>query len=562
MSGVGMESRPNGPALVLRRQATAFTWVSIAVIVASLLLVARQLPIGSALEALEGWIKGLGLLGPLVFGMIYVLAVVLMAPASVLTLAGGAFFGLLVGTITVSLASTIGAAFAFLVSRYLARDAVARKFGRQPKFAAIDRAIGENGWKIVALLRLSPAVPFNLQNYLYGLTGIRFWTYVLTSWIAMLPGTFLYVYLGYAGRVGLEAAASGERSRTPAEWGMIVVGLLATAAVTVYVTRLARRAMEQKGELAKIETQAETDQKDPEVSTETEVAGQNRWPWRPTIAAALAVLAISVAVTVQVKLNVFENLVMGLFGPPQVTLKEVYESKPDGPSFEHSGFDTVVKEYVQPGGWVDYQALLKDSEPLDAYIETLANAPFDDFGRNEKLALLMNAYNAFTLKLILEHYPIDSIQSIPTDKRWEAQRWRIGPHTWSLNQIEHEQIRPKFVEPRIHFALVCAAVGCPPLRTEAFEADRLEEQLEDQTRYVHTHDRWFQITPDARAVGLTSLYKWYGGDFEQVAGSVLDYAARYVPELKQAIDSGRHPDIQWLEYDWTLNSVENKEKVR
>ena len=113
---------------------------------------------------------------------------------------------------------------------------------RNRRFGAIDRAIGEAGWKIVALLRLSPAVPVNLQNSLYGLTPIRFWPYVLTSWIAMLPGTFLYIYLGHV----TGTALGGDRTRTTGEWVMLVVGLLATVVVTVYITRLARRKLNEE----------------------------------------------------------------------------------------------------------------------------------------------------------------------------------------------------------------------------------------------------------------------------------------------------------------------------
>ncbi len=227
----------------IRRHATMMIWIALAILAAGLLLIGRQVPVGPALIELETWVAGLGPWGPVVFGLIYVAAVVLLVPASVLTLIAGALFGLGVGTIVVSLSSTLGAALSFLIARYLARDAIARRLSQTPRFAAIDRAIAENGWKIVAMLRLSPAVPFNIQNYLYGLTGIRFWPYVLTSWIAMLPGTFLYVYLGHAGRIGLEAASGGgTRTRGPAEWGMLAVGLLATVAVTIYLTRLARRA--------------------------------------------------------------------------------------------------------------------------------------------------------------------------------------------------------------------------------------------------------------------------------------------------------------------------------
>lgn len=228
------------------RYLPAIKWVSAAVILVSVALLLRQLPVGSAVQSLESWINNLGIWGPLVFGLIYAAAVVALMPGSALTLAAGALFGLAGGTVVASLASTTGAALAFLISRYLARDRLAAKLHHYPKFDAVDRAIAANGWKIVAMLRLSPAVPFNLQNYLYGATGIPFWTCVLTSWLAMLPGTFLYVYLGHVGRESLEAAAGGvQRSRSPAEWVLLSVGLLATVAVTVYLTHLARHALRQ-----------------------------------------------------------------------------------------------------------------------------------------------------------------------------------------------------------------------------------------------------------------------------------------------------------------------------
>jgi hypothetical protein len=137
-----------------------------------LLVLAHRVPLSPMIGSFEVWIKRLGIWGPLVYGLIYVAAVVALAPASALTLAAGALFGLVVGTVTASLASTTGAALAFLIARYLARDAVARKLGGDPRFEAVDRAIARNGWIIVALLRLSPVIPFNLQNYVYGLTGI------------------------------------------------------------------------------------------------------------------------------------------------------------------------------------------------------------------------------------------------------------------------------------------------------------------------------------------------------------------------------------------------------
>lgn len=253
-----------------------------------------------------------------------------------------------------------------------------------------------------------------------------------------------------------------------------------------------------------------------------------------------------------------EKVTVNLFGPPQVTLTESYEETPDGPSFDHSALDSLLARHVAAGGWVDYDGLQSDREELDRYIESVAAAPFDNLGRNEKLALLINSYNAFTLRLILDHYPLASIQDIPSSQRWDDVRWNLGGNTWSLNQIEHEQIRPKFREPRIHFALVCAAVGCPPLRAEAYRAEQIEAQLQDQAEFVHRHKTWFEFDTSHGDLHLTRLYQWYGGDFEQVIeGSVKQYAARYSPELRQALAEGQEPAIQWLEYDWRLNGKRN-----
>lgn len=252
-----------------------------------------------------------------------------------------------------------------------------------------------------------------------------------------------------------------------------------------------------------------------------------------------------------------ERVGMRLFGPPRVIMQEAYADEDGTTTFDHSLFDRLLRGAVDEDGWVDYEGLRRDPSDLDQYIETLAAAPFDDLGRDEKLAFLINAYNAFTLRLILDYYPLQSIRDIPADKRWIDVRWRVGSRTWSLEQIEHEQIRPKFVEPRIHFALVCAAVGCPPLRNEAYTGDKLDQQLTGQLEYAHRHERWFRFEPDLGRVYLTSLYNWYAGDFEQAAGSALRFAARYAPDLKAAIDADKSPSVAFLDYDWSLNSKKN-----
>lgn len=178
--------------------------------------------------------------GALIFIAIYIVATVLLIPGSVLTLGAGAAFGLAWGSACVSIAATIGAALAFLIGRHLTRDLVARKIDRNPRFAAIDRAVAAEGWKVVALARLSPLFPFTLLNYAFGLTKVRFWHYVVASWVGMLPGTIMYVYLGSI------ANAATIRSRGTGEWILYGVGLLATVLVTIHITRLAKRALDRR----------------------------------------------------------------------------------------------------------------------------------------------------------------------------------------------------------------------------------------------------------------------------------------------------------------------------
>ncbi len=247
------------------------------------------------------------------------------------------------------------------------------------------------------------------------------------------------------------------------------------------------------------------------------------------------------------------------FGPPSVVMAEAYAESPaaSATKVDHSNFDSLLKKHVDPDGWVDYEALGKDAAQLDRYIASLADAPFDELGRDDKLALLINAYNAFTLRLILDYYPLNSIRDIPDAKRWDHKRWHLAGKTYSLNQIEHELIRAKFKEPRIHFALVCAAYSCPKLRNEAYTGERLEEQLSDQTAYTHSHPRWYKFDKRNNTLYLTALYDWYGDDFKAVAGSVLDYVADQAPEVRQAINAGQKPTIKWLDYDWKLNDTSN-----
>jgi uncharacterized membrane protein YdjX (TVP38/TMEM64 family) len=213
-------------------------WVAAAVLLAGVIVLWSVLPIGAWLEALRGWIVGLGFRGVVVFAAIYVLGAVVLAPEALLTVLAGFAYGFW-GIPIVLVAATIGAAAAFLIARYLARERVRAAMDRRRNLAAIDKAVAEDGWKIVGLLRLSPLVPFNLQNYLFGATGIPFPHFVAATFFGIIPGTALYTYFGVLG------AAAGETGRV--KWVFFAAGLAATVAVAVLIARKARQKLREVG---------------------------------------------------------------------------------------------------------------------------------------------------------------------------------------------------------------------------------------------------------------------------------------------------------------------------
>lgn len=202
----------------------------------------KFLPVNVYLTQLLDWTRGLGAWGPIVVGAFYVPACVLMLPGSIISLGAGFLFGVVTGTIAVSLGSTVGACAAFLVGRTIARDWVSQKVQGNARFAAVSDAVANEGFKIVFLTRLSPVFPFNLLNYAYGLTTVPFWKYALASWIGMFPGTVLYIYIGST--IGsLADLATGNVQGGTAQTTLKWVGFAVTILVTVLITRIARKAL-------------------------------------------------------------------------------------------------------------------------------------------------------------------------------------------------------------------------------------------------------------------------------------------------------------------------------
>src|SRR3989338_8052794 len=212
--------------------------------IALLIVAANKFNVQELLKNSLDKIQELGILGIGLFILIYLLACVLFLPGSILTLGAGAIFGVIRGSVIVSLSSTLGATCTFLIGRYLVRHWVESKIEWNPKFKAVDEAVAKEGWKIVGLTRLSPIFPFNLLNYAYGVTKVILCDYVLASWVGMMPGTVMYVYIGFL--AGDVAALGSNSTGSAAQWVIRIVGFFATVAVTIYVTKIAKKALEEK----------------------------------------------------------------------------------------------------------------------------------------------------------------------------------------------------------------------------------------------------------------------------------------------------------------------------
>jgi uncharacterized membrane protein YdjX (TVP38/TMEM64 family) len=222
----------------------ALKWIAALLLLAAFIALMLLLPMKEWINTAYAWIEGLGFWAPFAFILFYASLTVLLVSGGILTLLAGGTFGLLKGTLIVVVASNLGAAAAFLIGRYLARDWVTKKIEHHPTFNAIDQAVGQEGWKIVALTRLSPVFPFVFLNYAFGLTKVRFIDYLSASLVGMLPGTVMYVYLGSLAKAGIE----GE-GKTPGQWSLYFLGLLATIAVTILITRKARAVLNKKTHL-------------------------------------------------------------------------------------------------------------------------------------------------------------------------------------------------------------------------------------------------------------------------------------------------------------------------
>lgn len=231
----------------------------------------------------------------------------------------------------------------------------------------------------------------------------------------------------------------------------------------------------------------------------------------------------------------------------------------------HDAYDAVLKAYVTDDGWVDY-ARLKADQALDPYLEALAQANPDTLSEAGQVAFWINAYNAFTLKLVVDHYPVSSIRRItPTGipisipfihSPFQIRFAEVAGDTVSLDHIEHDILRKHYDEPRIHFALVCAARSCPKLRREAYRGDRLDAQLDDQARSFLEDPTKNRVDDDDGTIHLSSIFNWFRGDFASSRAGLQAYLAQYFDgQVREKLENGAYR-IRYLDYDWTLNDID------
>jgi hypothetical protein len=226
--------------------------------------------------------------------------------------------------------------------------------------------------------------------------------------------------------------------------------------------------------------------------------------------------------------------------------------------FDHSALDRLLEKYVTPDGvrYREWSADDGDRKALDEYVARLADGRPSGLPSPDALAFWIDAYNALTLQLILDHYPVKSIKDIGSP--WKKTLITVEGRDLSLNGIENDVIRKQWSEPRIHFALNCASVSCPPLRAEAYTGAMLDTQLEEQTRAFLADPAFNRLDAGDGTLHLSKVFQWYREDFEHEDRELADWVQPYFPELRGR--EGRDPKIDFGGYDWDLNEAAEKEE--
>ncbi|WP_411280217.1 DUF547 domain-containing protein [Gemmatimonas sp.] len=425
-----------------------------------------------------------------IFVVAYAVVATIGLPALPLTLAGGAIFGVAAGIALTWLGATLGATGAYLLARTLGGDALRRLLGSRA--GTLDRLLGDGAFLTMLRLRLIPVVPFNALNFGAGLAGVRLSHYIAATAIGILPGTSVYTYFADSLLAGTEGA------RQTAFIRVAIAGVLLLA--LSYAPALAKRA-----------------------------------GWISLLVISLATAAVS-----------------------RVLPSQTVSAVGSAPAVDHSAWNTMLAAYVTDG-LVDYNAFQRDPR-FAAYLAQLHRVQAATLPRNEQLAYWINVYNAYTIELLNSRRErksirrINKVLGVTLKSPWAESIVNADGRTLTLDAVEHEIIRKQFKEPRIHVALVCAALGCPPLRSEAFTADRLNTQLDDQARRFLAQSAKNRVDVRSRTVYGSPIFTWYREDFGGSLEGVGAFWAKYLPP-GPAQDVLRSGKFQWVDtdYDWKIN---------
>ena len=524
MAEIGGSAPDPGAPSAASRGGAVLRLAAIVLILAGGFLVVRLTPageyltregVGAAIEHLRSnpW-------APVIFVAVYAAATALAVPGTVLTLAGGALFGFAWGTLYNAVAANIGANAAFGLARGLGRDAVRRLAGSDSKaLARLDAAVSRHGFQGLLTLRLIPLVPFNVLNFGSGLLPMKWSTYAAATAIGILPGTAVYTFFAEALLQGSQDASRDAIARLLLAGGLLVLMSFLPAILKRLGVRLPGAA------------------------------------GLAVAAATLAAGATGGAVAAQQPIP-DQQAAIGL--PDHDAFTRILSSVVENGDVNYL---RVAEGYGRPNGLVAYLERLAATDPA-----ALKAAPAPD-----RLAFWINAYNACMLKRVVEHYPIEPAGGLrglrnraagrPANSVWQIEDVFTGPHCpvagtlRSQDEIEHEIVRP-MGDPRIHFAVNCAAISCPPLVSEAYNGSLLDRQLDQRVAEFMADSTHFSVSvaggrPVVRA---NKVLDWFKEDFGGEAG-VLSFLAGYAKgATREALE---HPDarLEFFDYDWTLNDT-------
>ena len=475
--------------------------------------------VGAGIEQLRGnpW-------APVIFVAVYATATMLAVPGTILTLVGGAVFGFFWGTVYNAVAANIGANGAFGVARGLGRDAVRRLAGDDSKaLARLDSAVTRHGFQGLLTLRLIPLVPFNVLNFGSGLLPMKWSTYAVATAIGILPGTAIYTFFAEALLQGTQGASQAALTRLFVAGGLLVL----LSFLPAILKRLGVR-----------------------------LPGIGILALATTLGATLGTGLAGAAAAQERIGDQQEHSAAGL--PSHDAFTKVLSVVVESGTVDYG---TLAESYTDPMGLADYLERLEATAPA-----VLQAAPAHD-----RLAFWINAYNACMLKRVIENYPIEPAGGFrglrnraagrPANSVWQIEDVFTGPHCpvagalRSQDEIEHEIIRP-IGDPRIHFAVNCAARSCPPLVARAYEGASIGRELDERVADFIADATHFSVGDDdgRPVVRVNKVLDWFKEDFGGEAG-ILSFLASYGEgAAREALE---HPDVklEFFDYDWTLNDI-------